>query len=58
MMQAYHPTHEDSSTLGFDTGGLGLGKARIELFVYVPLQVRQLDANGTEEQIAISLRLC
>lgn len=57
MTQAYHPIREDSSTLGFNIGALGLGTARIELFVYVPLQVRQLDADGTEEHIAISLRL-
>ena len=57
MTQANHPIREDSSTLGFDIGALGLGTARIELFVYVPLQVRQLDANRTEEQIGISLHL-
>ena len=57
MTQAYHPIREDQGTLGFDIGALGLGTARIELFVYVPLQIRQLDADGTEEQTVISLRL-
>ncbi len=57
MTQAYHPIREDPGTLGFDIGALGLGTARIELFIYVPLQIRQLDADGTEEQTAISLRL-
>ena len=58
MTQAYHPIRKESSTLGFNVGALGLGTARIELFVNVPLQVRQFDADETEEQIAISLRLC
>ena len=57
MTQAYHPIREDPGTLGFDIGALGLGTARVELFVYVPLQIRQLDADRTEKQIAISLRL-
>lgn len=57
MTQAYHPIREDSSTLRFDLSALGLGTARIELYIYIPLQVCQLDADGTEEQIPISLRL-
>lgn len=48
MTQAYHPICEDPGTLGFDIGALALGAARIELFVYVPLQIRQLDADGTK----------
>ena len=57
MTQAYHPIREDPGTLGFDIGALGLGTARIELFVYVSLQIRQLDPDGTEEQTEISLGL-
>ena len=57
-MQPHHPISEDPGTLGFDIGALGLGTARIELFVYVPLQIRQLNADRTEKKITISLRLC
>ncbi len=54
MSQAYHPIREDPGTLGFDIGALGLGTARIELFIYIPLQKRQFDK---EEKTMISLRL-
>lgn len=57
MTQAYHPICQDPGTLGFDIGALGLGTARIELFVYVPLQISQLGADGTKEQFTIALRL-
>lgn len=57
MTQAYHTICKNSGALGFDTGALGLGTARIELLVYVPLQIRQFDADETVEQTAICLRL-
>lgn len=57
MAQEHHPIREDLGTLGFDISALRLSTARIELFVNVPLQIRQLRADGTEEQTMISLRL-